>query len=70
MMRRCLCLEQRIAEAADIDWRKALYEYRRWWDSQDIESETDEGWPAEFCFDQDNIEAFADYWREWLEEER
>ena len=39
-----------------------LYEYRRWWDQQGIKSEGDDGWPMSFCFEDENVKRFADYW--------
>lgn len=40
----------------------ALSEYRQWWDSLDIDSETDDGWPKDFCFEYENIWKFVEYW--------
>ncbi len=39
-----------------------LYEYRRWWDMQKIQSEGEDGWPLPFCFEDENIQKFAEYW--------
>ena len=35
-----------------------LCEYRKWLDSEEIESEDKEGWPKECVYDEENIKAF------------
>lgn len=40
-----------------------LMNYRKWWDEQGIESETEYGWAEPFIFEQENIDRFMDeYW--------
>lgn len=52
---------ERLAEMPDtVD---PLQQYRQWWDNQGIESEGEDGWPKDFCFEYKNIIAFADYWK-------
>ncbi len=64
MMQKCdklrLELEQLSTMSNSFD---ALSEYRKWWDKQDIESESNDGWPMDFCFEYKNIQAFAGYWQ-------
>lgn len=51
----------RIAVMPDVF--DALFEYRKWWDMQNIESEGENGWPMPFCFEYENIRKFAEYWK-------
>ena len=41
-----------------------LGEYRKWWDKQNIDSETEDGWPKEFVFKTENINRFIR--QEWM----
>lgn len=65
MMQRCDKLRSELARLSEMSnyLYDALFEYRKWWDSQNIESETEDGWPMPFCFEHKNILAFAKYWK-------
>ena len=63
MMIRCVELTERLSTFINTNkYFDPLYEYRLWWDNQGINSETENGWPKEFCFDENNIKKFEEYW--------
>lgn len=63
-MQQCDKLRMELARLSKMpDTFDPLLEYRRWWDEQGIDSETEEGWPMAFCFEYKNIHKFAEYWR-------
>ena len=65
MLQQCRKLRKELERLSEMPEGlfDALYEYRKWWDLRKINSETEDGWPMDFCFEYKNIHAFADYWR-------
>jgi hypothetical protein len=64
MMQQCNKLRSELVRISSmLDTFDALYEYRKWWDMQGIESEGEDGWPMLFCFEYKNIHEFAKYWK-------
>lgn len=66
MFQRCDILRTELDKRTEANPRHfdMLSEYRKWFDGRHINSETEDGWPAEFAFDEANIKAFVEYWRE------
>jgi hypothetical protein len=63
MMRRCELLRKKLERKVaknGVDGARfdMLGHYRTWWDKQGIDSETENGWPKEFVFREDNINRF------------
>ena len=63
MMKKCndlrKALEQKIPNGDRFDM---LGKYRSWFDKRGIDSETEEGWPKEFVFNELNIQDFINDW--------
>ena len=56
-LRRRLCLSTQMPKQFD-----ALEEYRQMWDTRGILSEGEDGWPLPFCFNNQSINLFHQYW--------
>lgn len=65
MMQKCEKLRMKLERLSKMPEGlfDALSEYRKWWDKQSIDSEGDDGWPMDFCFEYQNIHAFAEQWK-------
>ena len=63
MMKRCDLLRKKLERKVSkngIDGTRfdMLGHYRTWRDNQGIDSETEDGWPKEYVFKEDNINRF------------